>query len=144
MPTWCREDTWGNCRDAEWCLLKNNELHVWSDLVNVHVRKVEKTLQASWLNCIVLQLLCLCWKTGDCKVAGSNLTCRDDSKTRWRLHSVGPTSSRLSSLGQNERLHISLQQCQERLKTCLIVKYGVSEAVSTKTPVFLRCLTLSG
>ena len=36
-----------------------------------------------------------------CKVAGSNLTCRDDSKTRWRLHSVGPTSMGLSSLGQN-------------------------------------------
>ena len=34
-----------------------------------------------------------------CKVAGSNLTCRDDSKTRWRLHSVGPTSTRPSSLG---------------------------------------------
>ena len=36
-----------------------------------------------------------------CKVAGSNFTCRDDSKTRWQLHSVGPTSMGLSSLGQN-------------------------------------------
>ena len=36
-----------------------------------------------------------------CKVAGSNITCRDDSKTRWRLHSVNPTSMGLSSLGQN-------------------------------------------
>ena len=36
-----------------------------------------------------------------CKVAGSNLTCRDDSKTRWQLHSVDPTSTRLSLLGQN-------------------------------------------
>ena len=44
----------------------------------------------------------------------------------------------------DERLHISLHRCQDRLKTCLIVQYGVSEAVSMKTPVFLRCLTLSG
>ena len=36
-----------------------------------------------------------------CKVAGSNLTCRDDLKTRWWLHSVDPTSTGLSSLGQN-------------------------------------------
>ena len=36
-----------------------------------------------------------------CKVAGSNLTCRDDSKTRWWLHSVNPTSTGLSSLSQN-------------------------------------------
>ena len=36
-----------------------------------------------------------------CKVAGSNLTCRDDSKTRWRLHSVDLTSTGLSSLDQN-------------------------------------------
>ena len=37
----------------------------------------------------------------NCKVAGSNLTCRDDSKTRWRLHSVDPTLTGLSLLGQN-------------------------------------------
>ena len=44
----------------------------------------------------------------------------------------------------DECLHRSLQECQDRLKTCLIMQYGISEAVSTKTPVFLRCLTLSG
>ena len=38
----------------------------------------------------------------DCKVAGSsNLTCRDDWKTRWRLHSVGLTSTGVSLPGQN-------------------------------------------
>ena len=36
-----------------------------------------------------------------CKVAGSNLTCKDDRISRWRLHSVGPTSTGLSLLGQN-------------------------------------------
>ena len=36
-----------------------------------------------------------------CKVAGSNLTCRDDWKTRWRLHSVGLTSTGLFSPSQN-------------------------------------------
>ena len=36
-----------------------------------------------------------------CKVAGSNLTCRDDRISRWRLHSIGPTSTGLSLLGQN-------------------------------------------
>ena len=36
-----------------------------------------------------------------CKVAGSNLTCRDDGISRWWLHSVSPTSMGLSSLGQN-------------------------------------------
>ena len=36
-----------------------------------------------------------------CKVAGSNLTCRNDWKTRWRLHSVDLTSTGISSLGQN-------------------------------------------
>ena len=79
-------------------------------------------------------------------------------KKRWRLHSVDPTSTGLSSLGQNiihssiaielcmddERLHRSLQQYQDRLKTCLIMQYGISEAVLMKTPVFLRCLTISG
>ena len=44
----------------------------------------------------------------------------------------------------DERLHRSLQQCQDRLKTCLIMQYGVSEAFSTKTPVFLCCLILLG
>ena len=38
---------------------------------------------------------------GNCKVAGSNLTCRDDWKTRWRLHSVDLTSTGISSPGQN-------------------------------------------
>ena len=28
-----------------------------------------------------------------CKVAGSNLTCSDDGISRWRLHSVDPTST---------------------------------------------------
>ena len=92
-----------------------------------------------------------------CKVAGRNLTCRDDWKTRWRLHSVDLTSTGLSSLDQNIihsplarvvygwwGLHISLQECHNGLKTCSIVQYGVSESVSTKTPFFLRCLTLSG
>ena len=36
-----------------------------------------------------------------CKVAGSNLTCRDDWKTRWPLHSVDLTSMGLSLPGQN-------------------------------------------
>ena len=36
----------------------------------------------------------------------------------------------------DERLHISLQECQGRLKMWLIVQYGISEAVSTKLPVF--------
>ena len=36
-----------------------------------------------------------------CKVAGSNLACRDDGISRWRLHSVDPTSTGLSLLGQN-------------------------------------------
>ena len=36
-----------------------------------------------------------------CKVAGSNLTCRDDWKTRWRLHSVDLTSTGLSLPDQN-------------------------------------------
>ena len=46
----------------------------------------------------------------------------------------------------DECLHRSLQQCQDwlKLQTCLILQYGVSEAVSMKTPVFLSCLTLSG
>ena len=44
----------------------------------------------------------------------------------------------------DERLHTNLQQCQDRLKTCLIVQYGVLEAVMTKTPVILRCFILSG
>ena len=41
-----------------------------------------------------------CWLQ-NCKVAGSNLTCRDDWKTRWPLHSVDLTSMGLSSPGQN-------------------------------------------
>ena len=44
----------------------------------------------------------------------------------------------------DEHLYRRLQQCQDRLKMCLIMQYGVSEAVSTKIPVFLCCLTLSG
>ena len=95
-----------------------------------------------------------------CKVAGSNLTCRDDWISRWRLHSVGPTSTGLSSLGQNiihsphavarvvygwwALAYKLIQECQDRLKMCPIVQYGVSEAVSMKMPVFLCCLTLSG
>ena len=43
----------------------------------------------------------LLFSYGDCKVAGSNLTWRDDWISRWRLHSIGPTSMGLSSLGQN-------------------------------------------
>ena len=42
-----------------------------------------------------------CHREENCKVAGSNLTCRDDWKTRWRLHSVGLTSMGVSSPGQN-------------------------------------------
>ena len=38
---------------------------------------------------------------GYCKVAGSNLTCWDDWKTRWQLHSVDLTSMPVSLLGQN-------------------------------------------
>ena len=37
----------------------------------------------------------------NCKVAGSNHTCMDNVISRWRLHSVGPTSTELSLLGQN-------------------------------------------
>ena len=42
------------------------------------------------------------WSNSCIKVS-SNLTCtcRYDSKTRWRLHSVNPTSTGISSLGQN-------------------------------------------
>ena len=40
-------------------------------------------------------------RTVYCKVAGSNLTCGDDWKTRWRLHSVDLTLTGISSPGQN-------------------------------------------
>ena len=57
-----------------------------------------------------------------CKVAGSNLTCRDERISRWRLHSVGPTSTGLSSLGQNiihsPVARVVCGQCQDPLKTC--------------------------
>ena len=53
-----------------------------------------------------MQTNCVC---SYCKVAGSNLTCRDDSKTRWWLHSVGPTSTRLSSLGLQGKISFTHQ-----------------------------------
>ena len=40
----------------------------------------------------------------------------------------------------DEFLHISLEECQDWLKMCLIVQYGISEAVLIKMPVFLHCL----
>ena len=36
-----------------------------------------------------------------CKVATSNLTCSDNWITRWQLHLMDPSSTGLSSLGQN-------------------------------------------
>ena len=44
----------------------------------------------------------------------------------------------------DERLHISLEECQDRLKTWLLLQYGILEAVSTKMPIFQCCLKLSG
>ena len=54
------------------------------------------------LGCIDLLLLLVgMYAVKYCKVDGSNLTCRDDWKTRWRLHSVDLTSTGLSSPGQS-------------------------------------------
>ena len=53
-----------------------------------------------------------------CKVAGSNLTCRDDSKTRWRLHSVDPTSTGLFSLSQNI-IHSSITRVVWMMSACI-------------------------
>ena len=45
-----------------------------------------------------------------CKVAGSNCTCTGDRISRWRLHSVSPTSTELSLLGQN-MIHSTVATC---------------------------------
>ena len=42
-----------------------------------------------------------------CKVAGINLTCRDDSKIRWAATSVDPTSTELSSPSQDIHLPVA-------------------------------------
>ena len=55
--------------------------------------------EGAWMLCA--QCICSLKLYSYCKVAGSNLTCRDDWKTRWRIHLVDPTSTALSSLGQN-------------------------------------------
>ena len=53
-----------------------------------------------------------CSTTMYCKVAGSNLTCRDDSKARWRLHSVDSTSTELFLLGQDIiHLPVAIEFC---------------------------------
>ena len=91
--------------------------------------------------CFILFLLC--WRLSDCKVAG------DDSKqdggytqsTQLQRDyllwvKISLTRQQLELFVDDEHLHRSLQQCQDRLKTCLIMQYDISETVLTKKPVF--------
>ena len=67
---------------------------------------------------------------------------QDDWKTRWRLHLADPIISfahqQLEFCMDDERLHTSLEECQDRQKTWLIVKYVISQAALIKTLVFLH------
>ena len=75
--------------------------------------KLLRCLQTISCQCLTLVFLHVATPTCNCHspqkgtgfvrllVATLHCTCRDDSKTRWQLHSVGPTSTGLSLLGQN-------------------------------------------
>ena len=74
---------------------------------------------------------------------------QNGSYTQWtrlqweylRQVKISFTHQQLESCVDDECLHTSLKECQDRLKTWLIMQYGISKTAFTNMPVFC-CLLL--